>query len=153
MLKAWGYRCLSGQEVSCRIPGSCRRNLMTWFPDPWINGFISFLTENIHGMWIGSGFHTGQMCDTHLHTGCGTLEFHVEQLSTSTGIAACVTVINISGFGLLLSSYLCKVVVSRSSSPSSFFICLDHWIHSKEKAIQVGCILSSLSCLEAGSVV
>lgn len=144
---------LSGQEVSCSVAGSCRRNLMTWFLDPYINGLISFLTENIHGMWIGSGLHIGQMCDTHLHTGSGTLEFHVEQLFTSTGTAACVTVINISGFGLLLSLYLCKIIASRSHSPSSFFICLVHWMHSKENAVQVGYILSFLSCLEVGSVV
>lgn len=66
------------------------------------------------------------MSDTHLHTGCGTLEFHVEQLLTSTGAAACVTVINTGVFGLLLSLYLCKVIVSKSHSPSSFFIYLDH---------------------------
>lgn len=93
------------------------------------------------------------MCDTYLHTGRGTLEFHVEQLLTSAGTVACVTVINTSMFGLLLSFYVCKLIVSRSHSQSSFFICLDHWIHSKEKAIQVGYILSLLTYLEARSVV
>lgn len=52
VVKAWGYRCLSGQEVSSRTPGSCRRNLTTWFPDLYINCFISFLTENTqHVNW------------------------------------------------------------------------------------------------------
>lgn len=75
------------------------------------------------------------MCDTHLHTGCGTLEFHVEQLLTSTGTVACVTVINISGFGLLRSLDLCKVLASISHSPSSCFICLYHLDTLKKKAI------------------
>lgn len=150
-MKAWGYRCLSGWEVSCRTPGSCRRNLMTWFPYPCINHLISLLTENIHSMWTGSGLHIGQMSDTHLHTGCGTLEFHVEQLLTSTGTVAYVTVINTGVFGLLLSLYLCNLLCQKTTVRVPFLFTLTTR-YIKDKAIQVGCILSFLSCLEARSV-